>query len=129
MNGDKPRSAHPLRMMAADYDQASRDPNFGPTSSSSNTGFNSHQHRGARADHHAHRGKGKGHFHKPSAQSGRVEDFLLPEMYRDPWLELYGRLSPAVRLRETVHLREEEHAIVDRNIVDQQPTKRTFTQL
>lgn len=121
MNNDKPRPAHPLRMMAADYDQASRpvSDRFNPLPS--HIPHVGHQNRG---EHQSHRGKGKGNFHKPTAQSGRIEDFLLPEMYQDPWVELYGRLEESVRARETVHLSEAELQIVERNVIDRQPPKR-----
>jgi len=69
------------------------------------------------------RGKGKGR-ERPDARSGGLENFILPEMTRDPWIHLYHRLSPAVRERETKHLTLAERESVEANIAATPLTKR-----
>ena len=85
--------SHPLRMMAADYDRESRGTD------------NSRHHENPyhRAPRHKGGAKGRNASNRHS-QSTNIDDFILPEMTEDPWVGIYSRLSPSVRVRETLHL-------------------------
>ena len=119
MNDDGNRkSSHPLRMMAADYDirLSSHD-------ASRHLNTENPRHYNQRANFGPQRGKGKGH-RRPVSRTGTVEDFMLPEMMEDPWIDLYARLSHDARETVTRHLTEEERHRMERNLVDSQVPKR-----
>lgn len=91
----KQPSPHPLKMMPADYQRADRHP--GPARRVNETA--------SRGFAHQSKGKGKGgRFPRMDSRVGHVDDFILPEMLIDPWIDLYGKLPEEVRVRETGHL-------------------------
>lgn len=119
---DRKAASHPLRMMASDYASVIR--HQAPDQSAP-----------ARQPFHQHRGTGERdsfnrpqrNFKRPDSRSGSVEDFILPEMFVDPWLELYGRLSDDVRHRETRHLSDSEKQRVEEIASHLQSAKRRST--
>ena len=105
--------------MAADYDPSSRisRPEFPQITQGLS--------QSREAPQRLQRGKGKGKgYHRPDARSGGLDDFILPEMTVDPWINLYHRLSPDVRERETKHLTPLEKNSVEDNVRDNQSAKR-----
>jgi hypothetical protein len=102
---DKPR-AHPLKMMAADYDVNSRASNDDRNAVRSRV-FTQHAKGGGKGR------KGSRHHH---ANSASLDDFILPEMTQDPWIEIYSRLSEAVRVRETSHLNSSDRERIDSTV-------------
>ena len=106
-------------MMAADYD-------------TSLTSHSAHQQVFTDTRHSFHqrghtgyqRGKGKGGNHRQDSRTGNVDDFMLPEMLEDPWIDLYARVSANARESVTRHLTQEERFRMERNLVDIQVSKR-----
>ena len=91
----KQPSPHPLKMMPADYQREDRHPVLaGRFSQTASRGFVHHSND---------KGKG-GRFPRMDSRVGQVDDFILPEMLADPWIDLYGKLPDEVRIRETGHL-------------------------
>jgi hypothetical protein len=117
MNDGNRKPAHPLRMMAADYDSHIRDENPVPQRSS----FQRNDRDRHQSSHQ--RGKGKGR-QKYDATMGTIDDYITPEMLEDPWIDLYARRSKEVRWSITAHLTPPEQARMERNIVDTQEVKR-----
>ena len=102
---DKPR-AHPLKMMAAHYDVNSRTSNDGLDAVRSRV-FTQHTKGGGKGR------KGSRHHH---ANSASLDDFILPEMTQDPWIEIYSLLSEAVRIRETGHLKSSDRERIESTV-------------
>ena len=119
---DRKGAAHPLRMMASDYASGFRQqqPN---QSAPARQAFHHHRGPGERESHN----RPQRNFKRPDSRSGSVQDFILPEMFVDPWLELYGRLSDDVRHRETRHLSESEKQRVEEIASHLQSAKRRST--
>lgn len=91
----KQPSPHPLKMMPADYHRDDRHPfHVGRFRETPSRGFV-----------HQSNSKGKGgRFPRMDSRVGQVDDFILPEMLTDPWIDLYEKLPDEVRIRETCHL-------------------------
>jgi hypothetical protein len=111
MTDGGPKRLHPLMMMPMDNMSDKRE----------SSGF-----RRQGGDIYRQSGKGKGGKgrHKLDANSGNTNDFILPEMTVDPWLQLYYRLSFSVRERETRHLSDKEKQIIEEQGIPDNSTKR-----
>lgn len=105
-------------MMAADYDITSRPP---LVSSHGNAKS------GANLDRPHQRGKGKGFGKGRNEFPSRIRDFVFPEMFSDPWLDLYSNLPDDIRSRETVHLSDSEKLRVEAGVKSESVAKRFYT--
>lgn len=107
-------------MMTADYSESSDRNLIQQTESSSNPH--------AQIDRQYSRGKGKGRGKGFQRHGGsdfsRVQDYIMPEMFLDPWIDLYHRLSESVRQRETIHLSESDRTRVEDAVQRESVSKR-----
>ena len=122
MNRPAP-SGNPLRMMAADYDSAVRMIPPPPPPREPREGVN----RPVQSDFNRGKGKGggKGRHRSDFPVSTRVQDFIVPEMFSDPWLDLYCSLPVDVRHRETRHLSESDQLRVESSVQHESLPKRS----
>ncbi len=80
-----PQRSHPLRMMAQESDPR----------------ISHNVERPNHAPHRFHPGKGKG---KGNRADAGIDAYFLPEMFEDPWLDLYSTLPEPIRSSVCVHL-------------------------
>lgn len=61
---------------------------------------------------------------RTDSRFGQLDDYILPEMLIDPWIELYGNLPESLHKHETSHLTAFTEKLLSREFFEESAQKR-----